>query len=82
MKIYSGVPREAYFAALAEAKRLSFSVSGHVPSDMLVREVSDAGQRSIEHFNEVFPGTSRDENEIKLEAARRRNTQNPMGGVE
>ena len=82
LKIYSGVPREAYFAALDQAKKLSLSVSGHVPSDILVREVSDAGQRSIEHFNEVFPGTSRDENDIKLEAARRRNTQNPMGGVE
>jgi imidazolonepropionase-like amidohydrolase len=82
VKIYSGVPREAYFAALDEAKKRSLSVSGHVPSGMLVREVSDAGQRSIEHFNEVFPGLSRDENDIKLEAARRRNTQNPMGGLE
>ena len=82
VKIYSGVPRDAYFAALDEAKKQRLSVSGHIPDDILVREASDAGQHAIEHFQYLVNGASRDEAALVMEAARRRGTPSPMGASE
>jgi len=49
VKIYNGIPREAYFAFMEEAKSVGLSAAGHVPYAVSVIEASDAGQRSIEH---------------------------------
>ena len=52
-KVYNSVPREAYFALLAEASELGLEVSGHIPSGVSVVEASNAGQRTIEHARDL-----------------------------
>jgi imidazolonepropionase-like amidohydrolase len=54
IKVYNGLSREAYFAILAEAKRLGLTVAGHVPFSITAAEASDGGQRSIEHLTGVL----------------------------
>jgi len=56
IKVHSGVPRDAYFALLAEAKRLSVPVVGHTPVALTAAEVSNAGQLTIEHMSSVAGG--------------------------
>lgn len=58
IKIQSLVPRDGYFAAADEAKRLGLPFVGHVPDAVRAAEASDAGQRSIEHFTGIFEGSS------------------------
>lgn len=53
VKVYSWLPREAYFAAVAEAKELGMPVAGHVPTSVTVAEASDAGQLTVEHLDGV-----------------------------
>ena len=53
LKVYSTIPREAYFALLEEAHDRSLEVSGHIPLGISVREASDAGQRTIEHARDL-----------------------------
>jgi imidazolonepropionase-like amidohydrolase len=56
IKVYTLLPRAAYFAALREAARLHLPVAGHVPADVTTLEAADSGQRSIEHLrDEVEP---------------------------
>ena len=52
IKVYTLLPRPAYFAALREAARLHLPVAGHVPDGVTVREAADSGQRSIEHLRD------------------------------
>src|SRR5258708_17351066 len=49
-KVHDNLPRASYFALMKKAKRLGVRVEGHVPQSLTVVEVSNAGQRSIEHF--------------------------------
>jgi len=51
LKIYEDLPREVYFAVLDEARLVGLDAVGHVPHGMTVAEVSDAGQRSVEHID-------------------------------
>jgi Amidohydrolase family len=51
VKVYDNVPREAYFAIAAEAKKDGIPFVGHVPLSVTALEASDAGQRSIEHLD-------------------------------
>lgn len=53
IKVLPGLSRESYLAIIDEAKRQGMSVAGHVPFAMTPAEVSDAGQRSIEHVDDV-----------------------------
>jgi imidazolonepropionase-like amidohydrolase len=50
LKVYDRLPREAYFAILAEAHRLGMPVAGHVPGSVSVWDAVAAGQRTIEHL--------------------------------
>jgi imidazolonepropionase-like amidohydrolase len=50
------MPRDIYFAIMAEAHAQGLSVTGHIPTTMTPEEVSDAGQ-SVEHVNTLFDGT-------------------------
>jgi hypothetical protein len=54
VKVYSFLHRDAYFAVAEEAKRKKIVFAGHVPYFLHVTEVSDAGQRSIEHMMDNF----------------------------
>jgi hypothetical protein len=60
IKIYNNVSREGYLGLAEEARRLQLPFGGHEPSALSALELSNAGQKSIEHsriflFN-CFPG--------------------------
>ena len=53
IKVHEGLSREAYLAIAAAAKAKQLPFVGHVPESMTPAEVSDLGQRSIEHLEFV-----------------------------
>ena len=64
IKIQSLIPRDGYFAAVDEAKKLGLTFVGHVPDAVRASEASDAGQKSIEHFTGIFEGCSTIEDQL------------------
>lgn len=62
IKVYDRVPRDAYFALVAEARALGLDVVGHRPLAVSAVEAAAAGQKSIEHarffLHEAFPGSA------------------------
>jgi imidazolonepropionase-like amidohydrolase len=64
IKIQSLIPRDGYFAAADEAKKLGIVFVGHVPDAVRASEASDAGQKSIEHFTGIFEGCSTIEDQL------------------
>jgi len=64
IKIQSLIPRDGYFAAAEEAKKLGIVFVGHVPDAVRAEEASNAGQKSIEHLTGVFEGCSSVEDEL------------------
>ena len=62
IKVYDRLPRDAYFALVAEAGRLGLDVVGHRPLAVSAVEAAAAGQKSIEHarvfLHEAFPGSA------------------------
>jgi imidazolonepropionase-like amidohydrolase len=64
IKIQSLVPRDGYFAAADEARKLGISFVGHVPDAVRAAEASNAGQKSIEHFTGIFEGASTIEDQL------------------
>jgi len=53
VKVYSRIPRDAYFAIADEAKQQHIPFEGHVPDAVTAQEASQAGQRSIEHLTGI-----------------------------
>ena len=47
VKVYSLLPREAYFGVADEARKQGLQFEGHVPLTVSAAEASDAGQKSI-----------------------------------
>ena len=64
IKIQSLIPRDGYFAAAEEAKRLGMVFVGHVPDAVRAAEASNAGQKSIEHFTGIFEACSTIEDKL------------------
>src|ERR1700691_3615643 len=64
IKIQSLIPRDGYFAAADEAKKLGIVFVGHVPDAVRGSEASNAGQKSIEHFTGIFEGCSTIEDQL------------------
>jgi len=58
VKVYSFISRVSFFAAVDEMKRQGISFAGHVPAALNVGEASEAGQRSIEHLQEMLTSSS------------------------
>ncbi|MET4075599.1 amidohydrolase family protein [Hymenobacter sp. UYCo722] len=58
IKVQSLVPREAYFAIAAEAKKVGMALDGHVPDAVRATEALTAGQRSFEHLIGIFEASS------------------------
>jgi imidazolonepropionase-like amidohydrolase len=58
IKIQSLIPRDGYFAAADEARKLGIVFAGHVPDAVRASEASNAGQKSIEHFTGIFEGST------------------------
>lgn len=56
IKVHNRVPREAYFAVLAEARKLNLPVAGHLPRGISPSEAALAGQASIEHTESLLEG--------------------------
>ncbi|MGH9845849.1 MAG: amidohydrolase family protein [Blastocatellia bacterium] len=67
VKVYSLLPRDAFFAIAEEAKKQGIPFAGHVPERVSAAEASDAGQKSIEHLTGVLLACSRDEDAIRAE---------------
>jgi imidazolonepropionase-like amidohydrolase len=67
VKVYSMLPRDAYFAIADEAKRQHMVFAGHVPEFVSAVEASDAGQKSIEHLTGVLVACSAKEEELRKE---------------
>ncbi len=65
VKVYDGVPREAYFAIVEEAKQQGLPVVGHIPNDITMAEASNAGHRSVEHLGTFLEGSSSAETELR-----------------
>lgn len=65
LKVYDDVPREAYFALAAQAKKQGLPFVGHVPHSVTMREASEAGQKSVEHLGTFLEGSSSAENELR-----------------
>jgi hypothetical protein len=67
VKLYSLLPRDAYFGIADESKRQGISFVGHVPFAVSPAEASDAGQKSIEHLTGILLGCSYKETELRNE---------------
>jgi Amidohydrolase family len=65
VKVYSLLPRDAYFAIADEAKERHMVFAGHVPDTITAVEASDAGQKSFEHLLSVLRGCSSEEDELR-----------------
>jgi imidazolonepropionase-like amidohydrolase len=65
IKVYSLIPRPAYFALADEANKRGIPFAGHVPISVSAAEASDAGQKSIEHMEGIFLACSTAEPEIR-----------------
>ena len=70
VKVYSRIPRQAYFAIAEEAKLQRIPFEGHVPDEVTAEEASTAGQRSIEHLQGIALGCSKDEKSLMAELNR------------
>jgi imidazolonepropionase-like amidohydrolase len=68
VKVFNGIPRDAYFAIADEAKKQGIPFAGHVPYLVSAAEASDAGQQSIEHcYFVMLACSSRSEEGLKKE---------------
>ena len=65
IKVYSLIPRRAYFALADEAKKRGIPFAGHVPVSVSAFEASDAGQKSIEHLEGILRACSTVEPELR-----------------
>jgi imidazolonepropionase-like amidohydrolase len=67
IKVYSRLPREAFFAIADEATKLGLPFAGHVPQSVSAAEASEAGQHSIEHLTGILAACSTREAELRQE---------------
>jgi len=58
VKVYSRLPRDAYFAIADESKKQGIPFEGHVPDAVTLEEASDAGQMTVEHLTGVLAACS------------------------
>ncbi len=68
VKVYSMLPRDAYFAIADEAKKQGIPFEGHTPIAVSAGEASDAGQKSIEHLTEILAACSSRQAELLKQA--------------
>ena len=54
LKIYNGLPRDAFLAIAAEAKRSGMQIAGEVPDAVTPVEAARAGMRSFEHLWNLY----------------------------
>ncbi len=82
IKLYSGLPRPAFFALADQARKLGTVYVGHVQDLVSAAEVSDAGQKSMEHLDGIMLACSTEEaafrKEIERGYAEHRQTIDPL----
>lgn len=66
IKTYSYIPRAAYYGIAREAKKLGTPFAGHAPYSVGVVEASNAGQRSIEHEDDLMRACSSRDSVLRL----------------
>ena len=71
VKVYSLLPRDAYFAIADESKKQGIAFEGHVPDSVTLEEASDAGQMTVEHLTGVLAACSSHEEELLKSAQER-----------
>src|SRR6266481_2575464 len=64
IKVKSVISHDAYLAAAAEAHKVGLPIVGHVPDKVRLKEVVEAGQKSIEHLMGIFEGCSMEEDKF------------------
>src|SRR5215469_7863336 len=64
VKVYSLLPRDAYFAIADECRKQGIAFEGHVPDSVTLEEASDAGQTTVEHLTGVLAACSSHEAEL------------------
>ncbi len=64
IKVYNGIPREAYFALADEARQKHIDFEGHVPDAITAQEASAAGQRSMEHLQGIGLACSKEQESL------------------
>src|ERR1700687_900086 len=69
VKVYDGVPRDAYFAIAEESKKVGLRFVGHVPLAIRVVEASAAGQHSLEHGAALAVGSTYEDEAIEQETS-------------
>jgi hypothetical protein len=69
IKTYSWVPRAAYYGIARESRKLGIPFEGRVPFSVSVVEASNAGQRSIEHEDDLMRACSRQDSLLRALAA-------------
>jgi len=69
VKVYSRVPRDAFFAIADEAKKQEIPFEGHVPDEITAQEASAAGQRSFEHLMGIAFACSSEQKSLMIELA-------------
>ena len=65
IKVYWNLSPEAYFAIADESKKLGIVFAGHVPFLVSARDVSDAGQKSVEHLTGILETCTSKEDELR-----------------
>ena len=61
LKVYNALPRDAYFATAGEARKRNLPLTGHVPDAVSAAEAARAGQKSIEHMDNILLACSTSE---------------------
>jgi len=64
IKVQSVISHDAYLAAATEAHKRGLPIVGHVPDTVRIKEVVEAGQKSIEHLMGIFEGCSTEEDKF------------------
>jgi len=64
VKVYDLLSRESFFAIAGEAKAQDLTFAGHIPFALTAADVSDAGQRSIEHLPALLLAASDQEEQL------------------
>ncbi|MFI5733719.1 amidohydrolase family protein [Kribbella sp. NPDC051587] len=65
IKVYSRLNRATYAGILDEARKLGLTAHGHGPDALTTKEVSNAGQRSIEHIHSIGLSVSSREADVR-----------------
>ena len=65
VKVYSRLNKESYAAIIDEARKTGLTVHGHGPDELTSKEISNAGQRSIEHIHSLGLSVSTREADIR-----------------